>query len=183
MQHEKLIFTYELREPGTSFATLKVQDDIVEFELTNVSNPLGDLTEGLVTMITTPSHLWGEENTCHVIWYGEASTYKWNITYTENNQCHILITESVDFFGDDTESPLVEFDCNFHDLILCFIEELDTFIKRIGLLNYTQTWQKDEFPITQFLFLKKVLIENNKWTSSPDKANGILNDELSMLLA
>lgn len=183
MQNGKPIFTYELREPGTAFATFKVNDDTVEFELTNVSNPLGDLMEGLVTMITTPSHIWGEENTCHVIWYGESSTYNWSITYTENNQCHVLLTESVDFFGDDTKSLLLEFDCNFHELILCFVDELDTFIKHVGLLNYTQTWQKDEFPLTQFLYLKKVLIDNNQWPAATNKEKGILNDEFTLLMA
>ena len=172
-----------MREPGTSYATFKVDDELIEFELTNVSNPLGDLLEGLVAMITTPSHMWGEENVCRVIWYGESSTFNWTITYTAEASCHVLLTESVDFFGDDTESTLLECDCNFHDFIHSFIDELDTFIKKIGLLNYAQKWQKDEFPITQFLFLKKVLIDNNKWSSPSKKQNDILSDELLMLLA
>lgn len=184
MQSAKPTFIYELRDPGTSSAIFKANGEDVEFELTNVSNPLGDLMEGLVTMITTPSHMWGEENTCRIIWYGESSTYNWTITHIDDTMCHIKITESVDFFGDDTESDLIELDCPFLDFIHCIITELDGFIKQIGLLNYSQQWQKDEFPLTQFLFLKKTLIDNNLWDAQePNNSLNILSDEVLMLLA
>ncbi|MCQ2228495.1 MAG: hypothetical protein MJZ13_01970 [Bacteroidales bacterium] len=183
MQHEQPSFIYELREPGSATATFKANGEEVEFELTNVSNPLGDLLEGLVTMITTPSHMWGEENVCRVIWYGDSSTYNWTITHVDDIMCHVKVTESVDFFGDDTESELLELECSFHDFIYCIISELDKFIKVIGLLNYAQKWQKDEFPITQFLFLKKTLIDNNKWHDQDPNHDNILSNEVLMLLA
>lgn len=176
------IFKYSLGEPGSSLATLSYNGEEVEFELVNVCNPLGDLLEGLVTMITTPSHLWGEENVCRVVWYGESSTYNWVITHLDDINCRVSITESVDFFGDDTESDLIEFECEFLDLISSVVTELDGFIKGMGLLNYTQLWQKDVFPITQFLFLKKTLIDNNKWLYAENK-KCILSDELQLLLS
>ncbi len=184
MQHVQPIFNYTLRQPGTSVATLTVAEVKVEFELTNISNPLGDLLEGLVTMITTPAHIWGEENICHVIWYGESSSYNWTIQRTDNNMCSVLITESVDFFGDDTEAELVSFSCEYMQLLTCIITELDIFIKSTGLLNYSQQWQKDDFPITQFLFLKKTLIDNGLWTTTNNNdSHNILRDEVLMLLA
>ncbi|MCQ2203998.1 MAG: hypothetical protein MJZ15_06110 [Bacteroidales bacterium] len=185
MYNTQPTFTYCLREPGQAVASLKVNDDEVDFELTNVSNPLGDLLEGLVTMITTPSQMWGEENVCRVIWYGESSTYNWTISHVDESHCNISIAESVDFFGDDTESELIEFDCSFLDFIHAVIVELDKFIKAMGLLNYSQMWQKDEFPITQFLFLKKTLIDNGKWDDTPsaDNHKNVLSDECLMLLA
>jgi len=177
-------FTYNLHQPGSANATLIADNIEVEFELTNISNPLGDLLEGLVTMITTPSHIWGEDNVCHIVWYGESSSYNWKIQRIDNDNCNVQITESVDFFGDDTETELIEFNCQFIQLIQSIISELDTFIKTIGLLNYSQKWQKDDFPITQFLFLKKTLIENNLWAAPEyiDTTN-ILRNEILMLLA
>jgi len=184
MRHEQPSFKYELQSPGSAIATFRANGEDVEFELTNVSNPLGDLLEGLVTMITTPSHMWGEDNVCRIIWYGESSTYNWTITHIDDTLCHIKITESVDFFGDDTESELIELEFPFHGFIYCIVSELDKFIKKIGLLNYAQKWQKDEFPITQFLFLKKTLIDNNKWDAPENEnADNILSSEMMMLLA
>lgn len=182
MQHNLPKFTYALQQPGTALATFSADGCDVEFELTNISNPLGDLLEGLVTMITTPSHIWGEDNVCHVIWYGESSSYNWQVRRVNDEMCNVLITESVDFFGDDTETELLTFSCPFMQLLHCFVSELDHFIKGIGLLNYSQKWQKDDFPVTQFLFLKKTLIDNGLWASKGAHEN-ILNDEIKLLLA
>lgn len=182
MRNERPTFNYRLTSPGQAVATLKVHGEKVEFELSNVSDPLNDLLEGLVATITNPSHIWGEENSCHISWYGESSTYNWTITRTDDEHCSVCVKEVVGFFDDDNEYDLIEFSCKFHSLIFAIIDNLDRFIKLHGMLNYSQLWQKGEFPVTQFLFLKKALIDNGKWKSSR-KRKDTLSNEILMLLA
>ncbi len=182
MQTEFPKFTYTLKQPGVAYATLSMNGNKVEFDLTNISNPLGDMLEGLVGMIITPSHIWSEDNVCHVIWYSESSSYNWHIRRIDDKMCEVQITESVDFFGDDTETEQLLFSCPFLQLIHCFVSELDHFMKKSGLLNYSQQWQKDDFPVTPFLFLKKTLIDNGLWKNNTNAGKNILADEIKLLL-
>jgi hypothetical protein len=62
------------------------------------------------------------------------------------------------------------------------VTALDTFIKKIGLLNYAQVWQKDEFPLTYFLILKKYLILWKIWKASKEESD-VLESEFMMVLS
>ncbi|MDO4462327.1 MAG: hypothetical protein Q4C30_07525, partial [Bacteroidia bacterium] len=176
-------FTYTIVEPGLANASLTMGDDMfAEFSLPNVCNPLGDLLTGLMNMIVCPKHLWGEQNVEHVIWYGENEQYNWEIEMLEENRISVKVCQIDDFFGEEGVE-LLSFTCKFDELVLPIIRSLDEFIKRMGLLNYHQQWQKDEFPLTVFLFLKKYLIENGKWARKEPQGKDILNDEILILLA
>ncbi|MCA1745030.1 MAG: hypothetical protein LC643_04880, partial [Bacteroidales bacterium] len=65
---------------------------------------------------------------------------------------------------------------------LTIIKELDEMIKRLGLLNYAQMWQNDEFPLTYFLLLKKYLIEWKRWSPSLEESD-VLESEFMMVLS
>jgi hypothetical protein len=65
--------------------------------------------------------------------------------------------------------------------LLAIVAELDAFIKETGLLNYVQQWQKDEFPISTLLFLKKQLIDKNMWQTN-HQAGDTLRLEMDLLL-
>lgn len=175
-------FTFKLDEPGKAKASFQYGEDIVDFELANVSNPLSDLLRGLASLIFEPSHLWGEDNICHVEWYSENGCYKWLISTDGSEMATIKISQTDVIFGDSEDIVLLECECGFYSFCHAIISELDYFVKQIGLLNYEQKWQKDEFPITYLLFLKKYLIDNNHWRPSA-RRNGTLSDELLLLLA
>lgn len=182
MDTMKPIFSFKLGVPGTAHATFTCGDSSVDFQLDNVCNPLGDLLHGMVSLITTPSQLWGEENACHVVWYSGSDSFNWFISIDGNHDVSLKITKSLGFFEDD-EVEMLSFACPFYDFVQCIVGELDSFVKGVGLLNYAQQWQKDEFPITYFLFLKKHLIDNNRWVTETNKTCDILSDELLLLLA
>lgn len=182
MDADKPIFSFALGVPGTAHAKFVCGGTEVEFQLDNVCNPLGDLLHGMVTLITTPSHLWGEENSCHVVWYSGTDSLNWFLSVDGNQDLLIKITKSLGFFEDD-EVELLSFVCPYVVFVQCIVSELDSFVKQTGLLNYAQQWQKNEFPITYFLFLKKHLIDNGHWSPEVCKPCDILSDELLLLLA
>lgn len=183
MRFQAPTFTYTITEPGLASASLTVGDDMfADFSLPNVCNPLGDLLCGFVNMITCPKHLWGEQNMEHVVWYGDDEQYNWELEMLDENAISVKVTQINDFFGEEGVE-LLAFECQLDELLLPIVQALDTFVKQIGLLNYQQQWQKDEFPLTYFLFLKKHLIDNGKWNRKEAQKKEILNDEILMLLA
>ncbi|MCQ2216042.1 MAG: hypothetical protein MJZ31_09040 [Bacteroidales bacterium] len=183
MRFQAPTFTYSIAEPGVANASLTVGNDMfADFVLPNVCNPLGDLLTGFVEMITCPKHLWGEDNVVRIVWYGEDEQYNWELEMFEENSISVKVSQVNDFFGDEGVE-LLSFECQLDELLLPIIQSLDTFIKQTGLLNYQQQWQKDEFPLTLFLFLKKHLIDNGRWNRREAQRKEILNDEILMLLA
>lgn len=182
MQSGKPKFTFELKEPGKARISFAYRDELVEFEPTNVSNAIGDLLCELMSFITNPSYLWGEETQAVVPWYDEERGINWVLTMHSEDAFNVRVTSSDGFFEDE-QTELMNLDCNFRELLLSIVAELDVQIKRIGLLNYLQLWQKNEFPITYFLFLKKYLIEKGEWKPIQDRQCDVLSDELLLLLA
>lgn len=182
MQYDKPQFTYELGEPGTAKASFAYHDVALDFELSNICNPLGDMLSGLVSLLASPSYLWGEEGMSHIEWYNDSDSFYWQLTLRNRETLNIRIVKSAGFF-DEGETELLNADCVCNEFIYCIISELDTLIKRTGMLNYSQQWQKAEFPITYFLFLKKVLIDNGRWHPGSRKQCDILSDEVLLLLA
>lgn len=184
MQSNNINFSYELTESGKANASFAYNDVLINFHLSNVCNPLFDLLEGIVSMITNPKHFWGETNDTQIIWYSENDSYNWYFNFLGNNEIIIKLSKSYDFFEENSaDEILIDFKCNFLDFIFSIINELDSLVKKVGLLNYAQQWQKGEFPITHFLFLKKYLIDNSYWKQSSKKQCDILSDEILLLLA
>ncbi|MCF0189935.1 MAG: hypothetical protein HUJ96_01605 [Marinilabiliaceae bacterium] len=175
------VFTYNLPEPGVATASLVVGDMFADFHLTNVCNPLNDLLSGFAQMILQPRHLWNETNNVRVVWYGDSEQYYWDMELKLDNQFQLKISEVCDFFGDDA-IELLSTECSLFEILLPVIKNLDVFIKQVGLLNYYQKWQKDEFPLTLFLFLKRYLIDNGIWATTTEQKQDIIKDEMKLLL-
>jgi hypothetical protein len=174
-------FHYKLQGTGKAVAQLSLWDKHVDFELTNASNPLTDLLNGIGSLILEPSHMWGEDNSAWIEWYGDTAAWRWLITTTDGNHLHITLTHTPDLFDDATSQTVLEGECTLDQLLLAVVAELDGFIKTTGLLNYVQQWQKEEFPISALLFLKKQLIDKNLW--QPNHQTGdTLRLEMDLLL-
>ncbi len=175
-------FTYNIASKGLALGELTIRNHTVPFEITNVSNPLFDLLKGMVSLINEPSHLWDEENICWIDWYNDSSGYKWILSTPDGKNLHIKLDFLEDIFNESEANTVINTICNFQHFYQEIIQELDRLIKDIGLLNYEQLWQKDEFPLTYFLILKKHLMEQGKWDSKiPDTTNFL--DELNLLQA
>lgn len=173
-------FSYQIKPPGIASGKLTVLSKHVDFEITNISNPIYDLLKGLVNMIVEPKHLWDEENICWIDWFNETSCVKWVLSTTDGKNLNIKVISSPDIFDDSNAEVSLEGHCGFMDFCHGIILELDRFIKEIGLLNYEQIWRKDEFPLTYLLILKKYLIEHELWENSKTDPGNLL-DELDIL--
>ena len=177
-------FKYELREPGTAYASFASNDVFINFNLTNICNPLFELLEGLFGIVSNPKHIWGERNEIQITWLCTNNTYNWHFHLKGENDLTVIITQSTDFFESDGDTiEVAHFECKVFDFVFCIINELDSFIKKTGLLNYVQHWKNGTFPFTYFLFLKKYLIDNNAWTTNDHKQCDSLSDEILLLMA
>lgn len=182
MRFQAPTFTYKITEPGLAEASFTMGDSFADFSLPNVCNPLGDLLGGLVNMIINPIHLWGKQNSQRIVWYGNDEQFYWDLLMLDEGMISVKVSQVNDFFGDEA-IELLSFECHLDEFLLPIIQSLDSLIKQMGLLNYHQQWQKDEFPFTFFLFLKKHLIDNGRWTRRNAQRKEILNNEMLILLA
>jgi hypothetical protein len=173
-------FKYQLTDPGSAVCILEINDHPVEFRISNAGNPLSDLLRGMVSLIFEPSHIWEEENIQLIDWYGIETSYKWIFSTDDGENVNIKIIEYSDLFDSSTGVTKLNEVCLSYDFYLGIISELDKFIKKTGLLNYEQQWQKDEFPLTYFLILKKYLVEKGLWNSETN-GQDILNNEMDIL--
>ncbi len=180
--NKEVQFAYQISTPGVATGELCVHEHKIQFTVTNISNPLYDLLKGMVSLIYEPSHLWDEENICWIDWYNEESGYKWILETPDGNNLNIKLNLLKDLFDDSTAEVALNTHCNFINFYQAIISTLDKFIKKTGLLNYEQLWQKDEFPITYFLILKKHLIEHGLWHTAKNNDSN-LSDEMNILLA
>ena len=66
---------------------------------------------------------------------------------TEDGQTiHIKIIRFEDFFDESSGKVVIDQSLGMLDFYYTIIQRLDILIKKEGLLNYEQKWQKDEFP-------------------------------------
>jgi len=173
-------FTYTLTAPGTASGSVELNGQKAEFVVSNAGNPLADLLRGMVSLIFEPSHIWDEENIQLIDWYGNEKSYKWAFSTDDGETIRIKIIEYTDLFDSSTAITKLNGACPMLSFYYGIITELDRFIKDTGLLNYEQQWQKEEFPLTYFLILKKHLVERGLWDKEY-KSSGILNNEMDIL--
>ncbi len=174
-------FKYSLTKSGIASGKIEVNGRLVEFEINNTGDPLTDLLRGMVSLIFEPSHIWNEENIQWIDWFGIEKSLKWVFSTDDGETINIKVIEYTDLFDNSTGNTKISEKCPLTDFYLTITKELDIFIKEIGLLNYEQKWQNEEFPLTYFLTLKKHLLEKGLW-KSPSYKQGILNDEINILL-
>ncbi|WP_430810657.1 MULTISPECIES: hypothetical protein [unclassified Carboxylicivirga] len=174
-------FTYELVGVGQVAGAIKADNQNVIFTLSNNSNPLHDLLKGMINLVFEPSHIWGEDNTSWVDWYEETGGLKWVLSTEDGQVVRVKIIRYDDFFDEASGKVVLDTAMSLLDFYYGITQSLDVFIKQLGLLNYEQKWQKDEFPITYFLLLKKHLIEKGHWIPTKGRL-GTLSDEIDILL-
>jgi len=175
-------FSYKLIETGRGKGHFTIDDKVMEFETTHASNPLSDLLQAMVSIIQAPSHLWDEKNNAVVEWYCDKHLLLIEISSPEGKTIQLDLTRTAGPFGEEVPTTKASCVLPLKDFYLIIIRELDQLIKEKGLLNYAQMWQKNEFPLTFFLILKKYLINWKKW--KPDIIDSdILESEFMMILA
>lgn len=175
-------FKYALESGGAAVGEFGVGEKSFNFYITNVSNPLHDLLKGVISLIVEPTHIWNQDNLCCVDWYCDHCSMKWTLTTTDGENLHVKVMRFEDLFDESSGELLLEASCKFLDFYSAIVAELDLLVKQMGLLNYEQTWQNGEFPVTQFLFLKNDLIEKGHWCPTVTEKNNLV-DEIEILLA
>lgn len=178
----KFKFKYDLPETGKAIGYFAFGKKELHFDALNVCNPLADMLKAMVNLIHEPSHLWGEENNVAIEWYSEDCIFVLEISSPDGKKIHFTFTKSSAPFGAEVPPVKIEGKLPLQEFYLQIIIELDLFIKRLGLLNYHQNWQNDEFPLTFFLILKKYLINWKVWIPSKEEAD-ILESEFMMILS
>jgi hypothetical protein len=178
----KLKFKYDLAGTGKAKGHFVIEDTKLNFHTLNVCDPLGDLLQAMVSIIQEPSHLWDEENRAVVEWYCDEFILVLDLSSPDGNTIHLHLTQTAIPLGEEMPLRKISGIFELKDFYLTIIVELNNLIRQKGLLNYAQLWQKNEFPLTYFLILKKYLINWKIW--KPDVSdNDILESEFMMILA
>ncbi|MBP5419862.1 MAG: hypothetical protein J6Y72_08655 [Bacteroidales bacterium] len=178
-------FVFDIKEEGVALAKFLIgdaDDEEEEFELTNICDPISDLLRGLVTLIN--KHKTGdveEDNKYVVTWYNDNECFNWDLSLNSDNYLAVRITESNSFFGDEVFEA-VNTSCPINDFLIAIVSELDSFIKRVGLLKYLELWGNNEFPLTYLLFLKEYLIRQGAWQIDNSSVSEELSKECNLLL-
>lgn len=178
----KFGFKYDLADPGKGRGCFIYGKKEMKFEAINICNPLGDLLKAMTSLIQEPSYLWGEEASKFVEWYCESCIFILEFSTKNGKTIEFSMTKSPAPFGEEKPSVKITGKIPLQEFYHTIITELDTFIKKTGLLNYAQIWQKDEFPLTYFLVLKKYLISWKIWIPSKEESD-VLESEFMMVLS
>ena len=180
MINNHIAFSYNLTDNGRAKAEITIGDNIWLFEVSNQGDPLKELLDNMCTMILTPSHLWDEQNQFAMDWFCEMIGVRWTLATEDANNLYVKLEVFDDIFDEDSGNMIFETECSYINFYNAIVKELDRFIKTVGILNYKQKWHNQGFPISSFLFLKKMLIERGVWTpnAKPSKA---FNDEIELL--
>jgi hypothetical protein len=175
-------FKVKLSETGLVKGYFELDEENLPFEATNASNPVGDLLKAMVSLVQEPAHLWGEENATAVEWYCDDYIFVLEFSSSDGKALELSITRNSAPFGEQVPMVTISGTIELELFYLTIIKELDEMIKRLGLLNYAQLWQNDEFPLTWFLLLKKYLIEWKRWSPSLEESD-VLESEFMMILS
>lgn len=178
----RVSFNYNLAENGRAKALLVVGDELWSFEVSNQGDPLKELLDNMCAMILTPSHLWEEQNLFATDWFCDLIGVRWTLSTADGEWLYVKLEVFDDIFDADSGNVIFETECGYIEFFNAIIKELDRFIKKVGLLNYKQKWHNQGFPISSFLFLKKMLIERGVWKPN-GKASKAFTDELDLLLS
>jgi len=177
-----LKFKIKLSEIGKIKGCFELDNETLPFEAVNASNPMGDLLKAMVSIIQEPAHLWDEENSTAVEWYCDDYIFTLKFSSNDGKTLNLSLTRNCAPFGEQLPAVTIKGKLELEVFYLTIIKELDSMIKKMGLLNYAQLWQHDEFPLTYFLLLKKYLIEWKRWEPSKEESD-ILESEFMIVLS
>ncbi len=178
----KFGFTYDLFDAGKGRGNFTYGKKEIAFETANLCNPIGDLLKSMVALVQEPSYIWGEEASQVVEWYCESCVFVMEFSSKNGKTIYFTLTRSSVHYEEEKPAVTIKGRVPFQEFYHIIIAELDTFIKKAGLLNYAQVWQKDEFPLTYFLILKKYLIGWRIWIPSKEESD-VLESEFIIVLS
>jgi len=175
-------FNYALVANGRAKALLAIGDYRWSFEVSNQGDPLKELLDNMCSMILTPSHLWDEQNMFAIDWFCDLIGVRWCVSTNDADTLSVRLEVFDDIFDEESGNVVFDVSCSYIVFYNAIISELDKLIKKEGILNYKQKWHNQGFPISSFLFLKKMLIEKGVWRPNLNVSKSF-SDELELLLA
>lgn len=177
----KFKFKYDLLDSGKGVGAFTYGKMELSFETLNVCNPISDLLKAMTSLVQEPAYLWGEVSSKIVEWYCDECIFIMEFSSDNGKTIDFTLTKN-SVFGEEKPTMTIKGKIPLQEFYHVIIAELDTFIKKTGLLNYAQIWQKDEFPLTYFLILKKYLIGWKIWIPSKEESD-VLESEFMMVLS
>ncbi len=170
-----MVFTYKLNGTGWAEGQLKINKQILEFEVSYLCDPLSDLLESLVAI--TPGYAkrdmdsTNDDNEKTFIWVGEPWAYKWFIKFNSFDSLQIQISYIEDYIGEvGNEEICFDTTCKYFDFANAVIDELSLLLKKHGFVGYYETWASNiNFPLTDFIKLKHYIKTKAAMETEPIK--------------
>jgi hypothetical protein len=93
-------------------------------------------------------------------WDAEPCITAWNFTSKPDGMLHVIVTHEVEGkIGNITD---IDTECSYDSLLEVIIREVDSVIKKYGIVGYKENWDH-EFPLSTFLKLKNYLLNKKPY--------------------
>ncbi|MFJ8247003.1 hypothetical protein [Peribacillus asahii] len=130
--------------------------------ITYVRDCLGDLLNALMYLnadCVSPGDGLTTNTSCE--WDAEPSITTWNFTLKTNGMLHVIVT----YDGKEEDEDIVDIntECPYDSLLEVIILEVDSLIKKHGVVGYKENWDH-EFPLSTFLKLKSYLLNKKPYS-------------------
>jgi len=172
-----MLFEYKLEGVGWADVKIIINDCECVFSPSYVTEPLGDLVEDLVTMITgfIPEDELMTNVTFH--WDEEPTIVRWNFIRQGSELFKIKVTT----YEDDLPNGKVVLNelCNFNAFVSEVVRTLENLLSKHGIVGYKETWSGRDFPISGYLKLKHYIDGNKKYPIKTINENAGKKSELS----
>lgn len=157
-------FSYDLESVGWANVYLKINHKEEYFTPSYLTEPLIDLLDGLMTLMTefTPNDEVKSITTFQ--WDLEPAIVDWKLMRLDDEQVLVTIELFRDGLREQEGESLGELVlselCNLKEFIKEIVSSLDLLLMKYGLVGYRENWSRADFPIGRYLKLRHCRCRN-----------------------
>ncbi|OAH59272.1 MULTISPECIES: hypothetical protein [Bacillaceae] len=181
-------FKYCLTGSGWATCFIEVNSQKFEFTASYLSDCLDDFLKALMylNIHCVPKYELKKQTECE--WDGEPEGIVWSFELKEKWMLSLKVMYYEDLDDKENQELLIKTEYPYDDFLRKVVIEVDSLIKRNGLVVYREKWNEFDFPLSAFLKLKHAVIYRNKYPSAgvmgerDEEMRSYLKNEMELLL-
>ncbi|MDP4549598.1 hypothetical protein Q9251_01730 [Alkalihalobacillus macyae] len=182
-------FQYNLTGTGWATCIVEINSQVLKFSASYLTDCLGDLVQALYFLNPLRSD---EGEKASIEWEGEPEGILWAFILKESNILSIEATYYEDMENKENGNQVIQTEYSYDEFLKVVLIELDSIIKRHGIVGYKEQWVMADFPLRTFLELKhycltkedypltEVMVESLEETTEEIRSS--LVDDLGLLM-
>ena len=156
-------FKYNLSGTGWASCFLEVNSQKLEFTASYLTNCLDDFLKSLLYLNAhcVPEYELEKQTECK--WEGEPDGIVLSFELKENRMLFIKAEYYEDLDNKDISQIVIKTEYPYDDFLRNVVIEVDSLIKRHGIIGYREEWNDSDFTLSTFLKLKHFIINKQKY--------------------